>query len=183
MIDPIPNNEMLTMKLFAIEHLNEIFGYQDKYGIQFGRIISVIRDRCVVIHTNTDQRLEDDPDYDGEDAYIMDYRSSIVEREYDPLQLKWLINDDIIETAEKIEFHNRKWIASDFPKLEEIYTALDCSVEWCQNCDSEVIIPNHIRTKCPSCNAPIISCNMCHGNDENDMLINKKCNKYCDTSR
>ena len=37
--------------------------------------------------------------------------------------------------------------------------------EWCQYCDSEVVIPAYRESKCPVCDSPIIPCSMCATSD------------------
>lgn len=70
----------------------------------------------------------------------------------------------------------------DNPYVLAMQFPFDTIVEWCAECEAEVLIPAFGRSRCPECGADILPCNMC-GELMEDGYIQNRCWERCPYSR
>jgi hypothetical protein len=94
--------------------------------------------------------------------YINEYRCGLTDF------IEGRISDAIDEYCVDNNIHDDFYVEDVFYRSYEdlFYDAIDntISFEWCQNCESEVILVNYFAPQiCPHCKKVILPCNMCEG--------------------
>ena len=66
----------------------------------------------------------------------------------------------------------------DNPYVLAMQFPFDTIVEWCAECEAEVLIPAFGVSRCPECGARILPCSMC-GEVGDDGLVSMRCWDDC----